>query len=72
MVKPVTKYLCKNGYRHTMGSIVAIVAAALMEAGVIEFAEFLALSALPLCCITEDNSFINSYCNVVYLSDMRL
>lgn len=55
-----------------MGSIVAIVAAALMEAGVIEFAEFLALSALPLCCITEDNSFINSYCNVVYLSDMRL
>ena len=72
MVNPVTKYLCKNGYRHTMGSIVAMVAAALMEAGVIELPEFLILSALPLCCITEDNSFINSYCKVVYLSDIRL
>lgn len=48
MVNPVTKYLCKNGYRHTMGSIVAMVAAALMEAGVIELPEFLILSALPL------------------------
>ena len=28
MVSPVTKYLCKNGYRQMIGSIVSIVAAA--------------------------------------------
>ena len=72
IVRPVTKYLCRNGYRHTIGSMVAIVAAARIDAGVMEFAEFLALSALPLCCMTEDKSFINSYCKVVYLSDIRL
>ena len=61
MVRPVTKYLCRNGYRQTIGSIVAMVAAALTEAGVTAAAVFFAASALPLCCMTEERSFINSY-----------
>lgn len=55
-----------------MGSMVTTVAAARMVMGVTAAELYLAESALPLCCITEDNSFINSYCNVVYSVFMRL
>ena len=51
------------------GSMVAIVAADLTVTGVTaaELAPAAeAFAALPLCCITEDNNFINSYCRVVY------
>ena len=34
MVSPVIKYLCRKGYRHTMGSMVSMVAAARTEVGV--------------------------------------
>ena len=34
MVSPVTKYLCKNGYRQIIGSMVRTVAAARTEVGV--------------------------------------
>ena len=63
IVRPVTKYLCKKGYRHTIGSIVAMVAAARTETGVTAPAAAVweAFAALPLCCITEDSSFISSY-----------
>ncbi len=55
-----------------MGSMVAMVAAALTDAGVTAAAAFFAASALPLCCITEDNSFISSYCSVVSFVLIRL
>lgn len=69
MVSPVTKYLCKNGYRQMIGSMVAMVAADRTVTGVTaaELAPAAeAFAALPLCCITDDNNFINSYCKVVY------
>lgn len=34
MVSPATKYLCRKGYRQTMGSMVIMVAAALTVIGV--------------------------------------
>ena len=52
-----------------IGRIVTTVAAARIVSGVIAAAAAplsLAAAALPLCCITDDNSFINSYCSVVY------
>jgi len=64
MVRPATKYLCKKGYKQIIGSIVAIVAAERTVIGVTEAADAPtadALAALPLCCITDDNNFINSY-----------
>ena len=69
IVSPVTKYLCKNGYRQMIGSMVAIVAADRTVTGVTaaELAPAAeAFAALPLCCITEDSNFISSYCRVVY------
>ena len=51
-----------------IGSIVTTVAAARMVSGVIAAAapRSLAAAALPLCCMTEESSFISSYCSVVY------
>ena len=75
MVRPVTKYLCRNGYRQMIGSMVAMVAADLTVIGVTaaELAPAAdAFAALPLCCMTEESSFINSYCNVVYSVFIRL
>ena len=49
-----------------IGSMVAIVAADLTVTGVTaaELAPAAeAFAALPLCCITEDNNFISSYCS---------
>ena len=48
MVRPATKYLCRNGYRQTMGSIVMIVAAARTDVGVTALATFFIVSALAL------------------------
>ena len=75
MVRPVTKYLCRKGYKQIIGNMVAMVAAERTVIGVTaaEFAPAAdAFAALPLCCITEDNSFINSYCRVVYSLFIRL
>ena len=50
-----------------IGSIVIIVAAALTEVGVTEPSpEFFMASADELWLDTEERSFINSYCKVVY------
>lgn len=48
-----------------IGSIVIIVAAALTDVGVTEPLEFFIDSADELWLVTEERSFINSYCNVV-------
>jgi len=49
MVRPVTKYLCKNGYRQTIGSMVTTVAAARIDVGVIALPAVDMLLALPNC-----------------------
>lgn len=46
-VSPVTKYFCKNGYRHTIGNIVNIVAAARTEVGV----------TVPAACFMDSTEF---------------
>ena len=48
-----------------IGAIVTIVAAALTEVGVTVPLEFFIASADELWFVTEERSFINSYCNVV-------
>ena len=55
-----------------MGSIVRIVAAARTEVGVTLPIAFFIASADPLWFVTEESSFISSYCKVVYCWLIRL
>ena len=56
-----------------MGSIVTTVAAERTVTGVTTAVAVLPpVVALPLCCMTEERSFINSYCRVVYWVFIRL
>ena len=70
-MRPVTKYLCRNGYKAMIGAIVAMVAAALIVIGVTVCADAVwppweAPTGPEDVAETLFRSFMSSYCNVVY------